>query len=50
MQEAASLGIIPHLSMKASPIVIDAKTLQIHIAEVRFWHSSLINLDDNSSC
>ncbi|KAG8644008.1 hypothetical protein MANES_11G088413v8 [Manihot esculenta] len=35
LEEAASLGIIPHLSMKASPIVIDAKTLQIHIAEVQ---------------
>ncbi|XP_057997385.1 pentatricopeptide repeat-containing protein MRL1, chloroplastic isoform X2 [Hevea brasiliensis] len=34
LEEAASLGIIPCVSWKASPIVIDAKTLQIHVAEV----------------
>ncbi|CAK7350817.1 unnamed protein product [Dovyalis caffra] len=33
LEEAASLGIIPCVSFKESPIVVDAKKLQIHIAE-----------------
>ncbi|CAK7329569.1 unnamed protein product [Dovyalis caffra] len=36
LEEAASLGIIPLVSFKESPIVVDAKKLQIHIAEVYF--------------
>ncbi|KAH8510452.1 hypothetical protein H0E87_008130 [Populus deltoides] len=35
-QEAASLGIVPCVSFKESPITMDAKQLQIHIAEVYF--------------
>ncbi|XP_065865930.1 pentatricopeptide repeat-containing protein MRL1, chloroplastic isoform X2 [Euphorbia lathyris] len=34
LEEAASLGTVPSVSFKQSPIVIDAKSLQIHIAEV----------------
>ncbi|XP_052185351.1 pentatricopeptide repeat-containing protein MRL1, chloroplastic isoform X2 [Diospyros lotus] len=33
-EEAASLGIVPCVSFKKSPIVIDARKLQIHTAEV----------------
>ncbi|KAK1305429.1 Pentatricopeptide repeat-containing protein [Acorus calamus] len=33
-EEAASLGTIPSVSLKESPIIIDARKLQIHIAEV----------------
>ncbi|KAF9684442.1 hypothetical protein SADUNF_Sadunf04G0118700 [Salix dunnii] len=36
LEEAASLGIVPCVSFKESPIVIDAKQLKIHIAEVYF--------------
>ena len=36
LQEAASLGIVPCVSFKESPITMDAKQLQIHIAEVSF--------------
>ncbi|KAJ0009980.1 hypothetical protein Pint_34842 [Pistacia integerrima] len=34
LEEAASLGIVPCVSFKESPIVVDAKKLQIHTAEV----------------
>ncbi|GAV60291.1 PPR domain-containing protein/PPR_2 domain-containing protein/PPR_3 domain-containing protein [Cephalotus follicularis] len=34
VQEAASLGIVPCVSFKGSPIVVDARKLQIHTAEV----------------
>ncbi|KAL6211900.1 hypothetical protein ACLB2K_017123 [Fragaria x ananassa] len=34
LEEAASLGIVPCVSFKASPIVVDAKKLQLHTAEV----------------
>ncbi|KAK9287449.1 hypothetical protein L1049_015870 [Liquidambar formosana] len=34
LEEAASLGIVPCVSFKQSPIVIDARNLQIHTAEV----------------
>ncbi|KAJ8764976.1 hypothetical protein K2173_010443 [Erythroxylum novogranatense] len=34
LEEAASLGIVPCVSFKESPIVVDAKKLQVHIAEV----------------
>ncbi|WCJ39781.1 Pentatricopeptide repeat (PPR) superfamily protein [Euphorbia peplus] len=34
LEEAASLGTVPSVSFNQSPIVIDAKFLQIHIAEV----------------
>ncbi|XP_057963761.1 pentatricopeptide repeat-containing protein MRL1, chloroplastic [Malania oleifera] len=34
LEEAASLGIVPCVSLKESPIVIDARKLQIHTAEV----------------
>lgn len=34
LQEAASLGILPSVSLKDSPIVIDVRNLQIHSAEV----------------
>ncbi|XP_057511939.1 pentatricopeptide repeat-containing protein MRL1, chloroplastic-like [Actinidia eriantha] len=33
-EEAASLGIVPCVSFKESPIVVDARKLQIHTAEV----------------
>ncbi|KAJ6739193.1 PENTATRICOPEPTIDE REPEAT-CONTAINING PROTEIN MRL1 CHLOROPLASTIC [Salix koriyanagi] len=36
LEEAASHGIVPCVSFKESPIVIDAKQLKIHIAEVYF--------------
>ncbi|KAJ6928233.1 hypothetical protein NC651_012057 [Populus alba x Populus x berolinensis] len=36
LEEAASLGIVPCVSFKESPITMDAKQLQIHIAEVYF--------------
>ncbi|KAK2665499.1 hypothetical protein Ddye_004073 [Dipteronia dyeriana] len=34
LEEAASLGIVPIVSFKGSPINVDARKLQIHIAEV----------------
>lgn len=34
LKEAASLGIVPCVSFKASPVVIDARKLQMHTAEV----------------
>ncbi|XP_050363118.1 pentatricopeptide repeat-containing protein MRL1, chloroplastic [Argentina anserina] len=34
LEEAASLGIVPCVSFKASPVVVDAKKLQLHTAEV----------------
>ncbi|KAK4836674.1 hypothetical protein QYF36_026084 [Acer negundo] len=34
LEEAASLGIVPIVSFKGSPIIVDARNLQIHIAEV----------------
>ncbi|KAK3195318.1 hypothetical protein Dsin_026628 [Dipteronia sinensis] len=34
LEEAASLGIVPIVSFKGSPIIVDARKLQIHIAEV----------------
>ncbi|XP_068640570.1 pentatricopeptide repeat-containing protein MRL1, chloroplastic isoform X2 [Aristolochia californica] len=34
LEEAASLGIVPHTSFKESPIVFDARKLQIHTAKV----------------
>ncbi|KAM1043805.1 hypothetical protein ACFX13_035788 [Malus domestica] len=34
LEEAASLGIVPCVSFKASPVVIDARKLQMHTAEV----------------
>lgn len=34
MKEAASLGIVPCVSFKASPVVVDARKLQLHTAEV----------------
>ncbi|KAK1273170.1 Pentatricopeptide repeat-containing protein [Acorus gramineus] len=33
-EETASLGAVPSVSLKESPIIIDARKLQIHIAEV----------------
>ncbi|KGN61889.1 pentatricopeptide repeat-containing protein MRL1, chloroplastic [Cucumis sativus] len=33
-EEAASLGVAPFVSLKGNPIVVDAKELQIHTAEV----------------
>ncbi|XAR72741.1 hypothetical protein NMG60_11019482 [Bertholletia excelsa] len=33
-EEAASLGIVPSVSFKESPIVVDVRNLQIHTAEV----------------
>ncbi|KAF5727843.1 putative Pentatricopeptide repeat-containing protein [Tripterygium wilfordii] len=36
LEEAASLGIVPFVSFKDSPIVVDARKLQIHTAEVYF--------------
>lgn len=34
LEEAASLGIVPCVSFKVSPVVVDAKKLQLHTAEV----------------
>lgn len=34
LEEAASLGIVPFVSLKESPIVVDVRNLQIHSAEV----------------
>uniref|UniRef100_A0A1D1ZJV0 Pentatricopeptide repeat-containing protein At4g34830, chloroplastic n=1 Tax=Anthurium amnicola TaxID=1678845 RepID=A0A1D1ZJV0_9ARAE len=34
LEEASSLGVVPCVSFKESPIVIDARKLQIHTAEV----------------
>ncbi|KDP27602.1 hypothetical protein JCGZ_19607 [Jatropha curcas] len=34
LEEAASLGIIPCVSFKESPIIVDAKALQSHVAQV----------------
>ncbi|KAG6605010.1 Pentatricopeptide repeat-containing protein MRL1, chloroplastic, partial [Cucurbita argyrosperma subsp. sororia] len=34
LEEAASLGVAPFVSLKGSPIVVDVKELQIHTAEV----------------
>ncbi|ONH92147.1 hypothetical protein PRUPE_8G158300 [Prunus persica] len=34
LEEAASLGIVPCVSFKASPVVVDARKLQLHTAEV----------------
>ncbi|KAL8096830.1 hypothetical protein AgCh_030066 [Apium graveolens] len=34
LEEAASLGILPSISLKDSPIVVDVRNLQIHSAEV----------------
>ncbi|CAL5402224.1 unnamed protein product [Camellia sinensis] len=34
LEEAASLGIVPSVSFKESPIVVDARKLPIHTAEV----------------
>ncbi|GFP85958.1 pentatricopeptide repeat-containing protein mrl1 chloroplastic [Phtheirospermum japonicum] len=34
VEEAASLGAIPLVSMKESPIVVDARNFQVHAAEV----------------
>ncbi|XP_059654043.1 pentatricopeptide repeat-containing protein MRL1, chloroplastic isoform X2 [Cornus florida] len=36
LEEAASLGIVPCVSLKASPIVVDARKLQTYSAEVYF--------------
>ncbi|KAK3412640.1 hypothetical protein EUGRSUZ_I01366 [Eucalyptus grandis] len=36
LEEAASLGVVPVVSFKQNPLVVDVKTLQIHTAEVRF--------------
>lgn len=36
LQEGASLGIVPCVSFKENPIVVDANKLQIHVAEVSF--------------
>lgn len=33
-QEAASLGIVPAVSLKQSPIIVDVRNLQVHTAEV----------------
>ena len=38
-QEATSLGMVPRVSFKDSPIVVDARKLQIHIVEVRLFSS-----------
>ncbi|KAF8013579.1 hypothetical protein BT93_I1432 [Corymbia citriodora subsp. variegata] len=34
LEEAASLEVVPFVSFKQSPLIIDVKTLQIHTAEV----------------
>ncbi|KAK6136673.1 hypothetical protein DH2020_029580 [Rehmannia glutinosa] len=34
VEEAASLGVIPVVSLKDSPIVVDARNFQVHTAEV----------------
>ncbi|XP_056160788.1 pentatricopeptide repeat-containing protein MRL1, chloroplastic isoform X2 [Syzygium oleosum] len=34
LEEAASLGVVPCVSFKQSPLVVDVKTLRIHTAEV----------------
>ncbi|KAM7257401.1 hypothetical protein ACFE04_013142 [Oxalis oulophora] len=34
LEEASSLGIVPGVSFKGSPIVVDARKLQVHTAEV----------------
>ncbi|KAI3446198.1 hypothetical protein Pfo_002863 [Paulownia fortunei] len=34
VEEAASLGVIPFVSLKESPIVVDARNFQVHTAEV----------------
>ncbi|KAJ4716706.1 putative Pentatricopeptide repeat-containing protein [Melia azedarach] len=36
LQEAASLGIVPCVSFKESPVVVDARKLEVHIAKVYF--------------
>ncbi|KAL3621318.1 Cation-independent mannose-6-phosphate receptor CI-MPR [Castilleja foliolosa] len=34
VEEAASLGVVPLVSLKESPIVVDARNFQVHAAEV----------------
>ncbi|KAG7975836.1 hypothetical protein I3843_06G120200 [Carya illinoinensis] len=34
VEEAASLGIVPCVSLKSNPVVVDVRNLQIHTAEV----------------
>ncbi|KAK4401470.1 Pentatricopeptide repeat-containing protein MRL1, chloroplastic [Sesamum angolense] len=36
LEEAASLGVIPFVSLKESPIVVDVRNFQVHTAEVYF--------------
>ncbi|KAL0422842.1 UNVERIFIED_CONTAM: Pentatricopeptide repeat-containing protein MRL1, chloroplastic [Sesamum latifolium] len=36
LEEAASLGVIPLVSLKESPIVVDVRNFQVHTAEVYF--------------
>ncbi|KAK4491435.1 hypothetical protein RD792_002184 [Penstemon davidsonii] len=36
VEEAASLGVIPYVSFKESPIVVDVTNFQLHTAEVYF--------------
>ncbi|XP_020520327.1 pentatricopeptide repeat-containing protein MRL1, chloroplastic isoform X2 [Amborella trichopoda] len=36
LEEAASLGVVPGVSFKSSPIIVDTRMLRIHTAEVYF--------------